>query len=228
MVKTEEKIALKAEERKVFGHKNKKLRREGKLPGNIFGRDFKSTAVVVDLREFEKVYKKAGRTNVVYLKLGSKELPVLISNIQYDPVHVRMIHVDFRKVDLKKKVTAEVNVKVVGESPAVKDKGAEVLIQANTLEVEALPDKMPSEIQVDISGVEEPGVEIKVKDLPKSKDYQIVEDPEKAVVVIASHTAEEVETPETEAETAEQEQQQEQPEKKEPAEESKESESKES
>ncbi len=228
MVKTEEKIVLKSEERKVFGHKNKRLRKEGRLPGNIFGRDFKSKAVVVNLREFEKVYKKAGRTNVVYLKLGSKDLPVLISNIQYDPVHMRIIHVDFRKVDLKRKVTAEVNIKIVGESPAVKDKGAEVLIQANTLEVEALPDKMPSEIEVDISHIQEPGVEIKVKDLPESKDYQIVEDPEKAVVVIASHTAEEVETPESEAETVEQEQPQEQPDKKESTDNSEKAESKDS
>ncbi|GIW62393.1 MAG: 50S ribosomal protein L25 [Patescibacteria group bacterium] len=207
-MKTDKKIQLKAEVREKTGKRtNKKLRREGKIPGNIFGRDFKSQAVAVDHGEFHRVYKQAGRTSVVYIKLDKKELPVLINHIEYHPLTTDFLHIDFKKIDLKQKVSAEVNVKVVGESPAVKE-GAELILQSPTVEVEALPEDMPSEIKVDISNIKESGVEIKVSDLPKSDKYEILDDPDKVLVVIAEHTVEEVETPAepvAEAEKAEQE-----------------------
>ncbi|GIW63769.1 MAG: 50S ribosomal protein L25 [Patescibacteria group bacterium] len=194
-MKTDSKIYIQAEVREKTGKRtNKKLRRQGKIPANIFGKDFKSQSIAVDHSEFNKVYKQAGRTSVVYIKLGKKELPVLINHIDYHPVTTDFLHIDFKKVDLKQKVTAEVNVKVVGESPAVKE-GAELILQSPTVEVEALPDEMPSEISVDISNITESGVEIKVSDLPKSDKYEILDDPDKVLVVIAKHTVEEVETP---------------------------------
>ena len=208
MAKTKEKkLSLKVEKRKLFGKKVKKLRREGKIPANIFGKDFKSTAITVDAKEFTRIYKLAGRTNVVYLEFEKKELPVLIFQIQRHPLTDFPIHVDFKKVDLKQKVEAEVPVKIVGTSPAVEEKGAEVILQSKTLLVEALPDRIPAVIEVDISSVVEPGVEIKVKDLKAGKDWEFAEEPEKTVAVVAAHVAEEVEvekpseeTPEGEAE----------------------------
>ncbi len=194
MAKTKsEKIILEAKKRELFGKKVKKLRREGKIPANIFGRNFKSTAISIEAGEFSRVYRLAGRTNVIYIKLDNKELPVLVSQIQRHPLTDFPIHVDFKKVDLKQKVEAEVPVKITGASPAVEEKGAEVIVQSKTLLVEALPDKIPAAIEVDISSVTEPGVEIKVKDLKAGKDWEFAEEPEKTVVVIAAHVTEEVE-----------------------------------
>ncbi len=198
------KIKLAAEKRTLFGKKVKRLRKEGKIPANIFGKDFKSTAITVETRDFLRVYKLAGKTNVVYLSLEKKEIPVLVSQIQRHPLTDTILHVDFRKVDLKTTIQTEVPVKVVGTSPAVEEQGAEVILQSKTLLVEALPDKIPSQIEVDISGIKEPGEEIKVKDLPKGEGYEIVDEPEKTVVVIAAHVVEEVEeAPAEEAEAAE-------------------------
>ncbi len=205
-----EKIKLSAKKRDLFGRKVKRLRREGKIPANIYGRDFKSTAITVEEKDFLRVYRIAGRTNVIYLDLEGKELPVLVASVQYHPLFDKPIHIDFKKVDLKQEVEAEVPVKIVGQSPAVEDKGAEVIIQSNTLLVKALPDKLPSQIEVDISKITEPGVEIKVKDLAAGKDYEIVDEPEKTIVVVTAHVAEEVEekpaeeaAPEAEAEKKE-------------------------
>lgn len=189
----EEKIKIKAQKRELFGKKVKKLRREGKLPANIYGRNFKSTAITTDTNEFLRVYKKAGKTSVVYLELDGKELPVLVAQVQYHPLLDVPIHVDFKKVDLKQEVEAEVPIKVVGVSKAIEDQGAELIIQSKSLLVRALPDKIPSEIEVDISHITEPGVEVKVKDIKAGKDYVIVDEPEKTVLVVASHVVEEVE-----------------------------------
>ena len=191
--KADEKIKLKVEKRELFGRKVKRLRREGKIPANIYGRDFTSTAITTDAKDFFKVYKQAGKTQVVYLELEGKEMPALVANIQYHPIDNTPLHIDFKKVDLKKKVEAEVPVKVIGSSPAVEEKGAELIVQSTTLLVSALPDKLPSQIEVDISQITEPGVEIKVKDLKAGKDYEIVDEPEKTVLIVAEHTVEEVE-----------------------------------
>ena len=96
------KITLKGEKRKTFGKKVKRLRKEGKLPGNIYGPDIKSISMEVSLKDFESVFESAGETSVVELSLDKNLYPVLIHNIQTDPITSNPIHVDFLKIDLKK------------------------------------------------------------------------------------------------------------------------------
>src|SRR3989344_4199278 len=117
-----DKHILKAQTRKVLGRKVKKLRAEGLLPANIFGKKVKSQSVSVGLKDFAKVFQKAGKTALVEIDLDDKMLPVLISNVSYHPVSRLPLHADFHQVDLKEKVTAHVPLEIVGEAPAVKDK----------------------------------------------------------------------------------------------------------
>lgn len=184
------KLHLNAKNRDIFGKKLKKIRIEGKLPGNIFGPDFKSQAISVDVKEFKRIYNTAKETGVVYLKADGKETPVLIRNVQKHPVSNLLLHVDFRKIDLKQKIEAKVPVVVTGESPAVAQKGGILLTHLNEITVEALPDQIPSSILVDISGLIEIGNEIKVSGLPKSDKYIIKEDEGKIVVSIIVHKEE--------------------------------------
>jgi len=195
------KLHLDAKNRDIFGKKLKKVRIEGKLPGNIFGPDFKSQAITVDVKDFKRIYHTAKETGVVYLKADSKEIPVLIRNVQKHPVNNLLLHVDFRKIDLKQKIEAKVPVVVTGESPAVAQKGGILLTHLNDVTVEALPDQIPSSILVDISSLIEIGNEIKVSDLPKSDKYTIKEDAGKVVVSIIVHKEESLvaETTPTEA-----------------------------
>ena len=90
---------LKANFRKVLGRKVKKLRNEGMLPANIYGRKVKSQAIYVSLSDFNKVYKKARETVIVKLSLGTKKKPVLIHNVQLDPVTDIPLHADFFQVN---------------------------------------------------------------------------------------------------------------------------------
>ncbi len=145
------KLTLKAEKRSLVGRKVKKLRKEGILPANLYGRNVKSVALQVENKEFQKVFEEAGETGLVELKLDKKSIPVLIHNVQIDPVSDKPIHADFLQVDLKKKVVAKVPVELIGESPAQKQGLGTVVLYVDEVEVEALPGNLPEKFEIDAS-----------------------------------------------------------------------------
>lgn len=185
-------VTLPVTERKVLGKKVKKLRKEGNLPANIFGTDYKSQAVTVKYTDFTHVYKIVHETGIVYLNLDKQEIPALVKHIQRHPLDSSILHIDFRKIDLTKKILTEVPVKIVGISEAVAQKGGVLLTQSTRLEVEALPQNIPAEIEVDISVIKDVGQDIKVSQLKKSSVYDIKTDPEKVVVSVTAHKEESV------------------------------------
>jgi large subunit ribosomal protein L25 len=159
------KLTLKAEARKISGRKVKNLRKEGILPGNISGKKIKSEAVQVNFKEFDKIYKEAGETGLVTLEIGKEEKPVLIHNLQVNPVSDVPVHVDFLQVDLKEKVEADVPVELIGESPAEKQALGTVVQYINEIKVEALPMDLPEKFEVDTTELSEVDQAIYVKDL---------------------------------------------------------------
>ncbi|MFN4213011.1 MAG: 50S ribosomal protein L25 [Microgenomates group bacterium] len=191
-----DKLFLKVEPRTIFGRKLKRLRANGIIPANIYGPEFKSQAISVNFKDFIKVYKIAKETGVVYLDLEEKEIPVLIKNLQKHPVNGGILHIDFIKIDLTKKVQTEVPIKIVGESKAVKELGGILLTQTDSLLIEALPQDIPPAIEVNISSLKEIGQEIKVADLLKTNTFEIKSPPDKVIVSVIAHKEESV-TPET-------------------------------
>lgn len=193
---------LTAEKRTVFGRKIKGLRRAGILPANIYGKKIDSLAVQVKQEEFDKVFAEAGETGLVELKVGDAVHPVLIHNLQTNPVTDQPLHADFLEVNLKEKVTATVPVELVGEAPAEKEGGV-VVQQMHEVEVEALPTDLPEKIKVDISGLAEIDEAIKAGELKVDKaKVEIKEDPERIVVSIAPPAKEEEVAPPPAAEEA--------------------------
>lgn len=190
MAKATDKLALGGVKREIFGKKLKKMRHEGKIPANVYGPNFKSVSVTLEGKDFNKVYKVAEETGIVYLNVDKQEIPVLIKNVQIHPVNHLLLHVDLRKVDLTQKIETQVPIKVVGESPAVKEKGGVLLTQSDEVKVEALPQDIPHEIEVDISKLVEIGNEIKIADLIKNAKYEIKEDAQKIVVSVIAHKEE--------------------------------------
>ena len=196
MTKLSDKQVLKVENRILLGKKIKKLRKQGIVPSNIFGPEFKSTSISVDKKEFIKIYRVVRETGVVYLSLGKEEIPCLIKHLQKHPVTDVLLHVDFRKIDLAKKIETNVPVKTIGVSEAVSQKGGVLLLQSENLLVEALPQDIPHTIDIDISTIKELGQEIKVSDIAKSSKYLIKTSPEKVVVSMVAHKEESI-TPDT-------------------------------
>ena len=195
--KTEQtKITLTAEARTVLGKKVKQLRKQGMLPGNVYGPEFKSLSVTVNLKDFVTAYRVVHETGIVYVNVGKDSLPTLIKGIQKHPVTDELLHVDFRKIDLTHKIETPVPVVAEGASPAVDQLGGVLITQNDHLTIEALPADIPSEITVDISKLTEVGQEITVADLPKSSTYVIVDAPETVIFSVTAHKEESV-TPET-------------------------------
>jgi len=186
------KIILDASARKFFGKQVKKIRKEGLVPGNIFGTNFKSQAISINVRDFIKTYKRAKETGIVYIKLDKVEVPVLIKNVQRHPVNDSFLHVDFRKVDLTTEIETEVPVKIIGASEAVTQKGGVLLTLTNTLHVKALPEKIPATIEIDITKIKDIGQEIKVADLTKNTTYSVIDPADKVIVSVVEHKEESV------------------------------------
>jgi large subunit ribosomal protein L25 len=158
-----QKIAVKA--REITGKKVQRLRRDGILPGVVFGLHKDSANVQVDLREFERGYRRWGNTTLVTLEgLADGEQPALIHDVTRSTRSGQLLHVDFLRVSLTEKVHADVPIHFVGESPAVK--GGAVLVHAKSeVGVEAFPQDIPHAIEVDISGLLEIDDSIYVRDL---------------------------------------------------------------
>ncbi|MEK7061355.1 MAG: 50S ribosomal protein L25 [Patescibacteria group bacterium] len=187
-----EKVTLKAQIRKDIGRKVKLLRKEGVLPANIYGKKIKSESVQVDLKDFLAVYKKVGDTGLLYIN----ERPVLVANVQKNPVSDSLLHVDFHQVDLKEKVEAKVSVELVGESPAEKQSIGTVVQYLNEIEVEALPTDLPDKFEIDISELTEVDQVVHVKDLPYDKSkIGVKTDLEEILVKVEPPQKEEVVVP---------------------------------
>lgn len=192
------KTTLKAEKRKIEGRKVKSLRKSGLLPGNVYGKKVKSLSVQVNFKEFEKIYKEIGETGLLMLNVGSDEKPVLIHNLQLDPVSDTPIHVDFLQVDLKEKVEADIPVELSGESPAEKQSIGTVVQYINELKVEALPTDLPEKFDVDTTSLSEVDQSILVKDIKYDKNkIEIKSDLEAIVAKVEPPQKEEVVEPPT-------------------------------
>lgn len=188
-----QKKELKAEPRKIKGRKIKNLRSEGVLPANISGKKIKSEAVQVNRKEFEKVFEEVGETGLVDLKIGGVARPVLIHNIQKNPVSDEYIHADFLQVDLKEKVEADVSVELEGESPAEKQGIGTVVQYLNEIKVEALPGDLPERFVIDTTLLAEVDQAIYVKDIKVDKSkVDIKDDLEEIVVKVEPPQKEEV------------------------------------
>lgn len=193
---TKQEFNLQVEPRKITGRKVKTLRRQGIIPGNVFGNKVKSAAVQVNQDEFKKIYDAAGETSIVNLTIeGKKEHPVLITNIHKNPVTAQILHIDFRQIDLTQKVTADIPLELTGIAPAADEKGAVIVQLMNEIEVEALPTDLPDHLEINIETLKEFGDTIAVKDIKVSDKVEIKADPEQPVVQAQEPKEEEIEEP---------------------------------
>ena len=150
-----DRLSLIAEERKILGKKVKALRRDGKLPAHVFGKGVEGENVIVPSKEFLKTFKEAGQTGLIDLKIGAEKVrPVLVREVQYDPVEGSLIHIDFFQVNLTQKVKVSVPIVLIGEQPGTVKLGEAIVLQTiSEVEVEALPTDLVEKIEVDIASL---------------------------------------------------------------------------
>src|SRR3990167_9767495 len=174
---------LTAQPRKITGKQVKKLRREGILPANVYGKDIKSQSLQLPQSEFDKVFEEAGETGLVDLAVGKQTIPVLIHNIHTD-YRNRVLHADFFKVNLKEKVKTMVPIEIVGEAKAVAGQIGLLMEITGEVEVEALPTELPEKIEVNVENLANIDDQITIADLKAPEGVEILTDPNLVVVKI--------------------------------------------
>ncbi len=190
-----EQIELKVQKRNIVGKKVKALRAKGLLPAILYGHQVKPQTLSVTNSDFEKIYQKAGTSSLVDLKIeDEKPIKVLIHEPQLHPVSDKPLHVDFYQVKMTEKIKTEIPIKIVGEAPAVKELGANLIANKDSLGVECLPQDLISEIEVDVSGLKNFEDRIIVKQLNIPAKIDVLDDPEEVVAVVEeSQTEKELE-----------------------------------
>ncbi len=177
-------VSLKAERRERLGKEQvKKLRSEGKVPGVVYGRHI-DAPIPVELDEREVFHlthgSHAGSLESIVIDLeikdGRKKMkrPALIKEVQTDPLHGIVLHIDLNEISLKEKIHARVPVVHTGECKGEKVGG--ILEQiVREIEVSCLPTDMPEAITVDVSELD-PHQTIKVGDLNVSDNVEVLTD----------------------------------------------------
>ncbi|MBW6472724.1 MAG: 50S ribosomal protein L25 [Anaerolineaceae bacterium] len=180
------KIILNAEPRTVTGKQVKQLRRQGKLPGIIYGNKIDSKSITLDLRDATKVLSGVTSSSLVTIVLEGKEYPSLVREKQIDFILRTLKHVDFQAVSLLEKIRASVTIHFEGESLAVKEFDAILSSGINQIEIEAYPQDLPEGFTVDISKLKEVGDSILVKDIVIPENVEVLSNPEEMVVFASS------------------------------------------
>ena len=180
-------IKLSAKIRKEKGKKTQTLKESGRIPAVVYGHEVKNVSLDVDYKEFHNVLSKAGESSLIELDVeGEKEKrPVLVHDLQKDPVTDQLIHVDFFQTSLKEEVEVKVPLVFEGESLAVKDLGGTLVKNISELDIKALPQNLPHEIKVSIVGLNTFEDRILVKDLVLPKDVKAMAKPDEIVVAVA-------------------------------------------
>ncbi len=182
-------LILMAEPRTVHGKKVKRLRREGLVPGVVYGPVIDNTiSVSVERLGFEKFYMQHGHSTIFKLKWDGGEETVLIREVQVDPVRRDPLHVDFFAPNLRVKLRASVPVVLVHANPEMEG----ILNTIYTeVEVEALPMDLPHQLEADISGLQEVGDHIRVGELTMPDNVDLITDAEETIATVVAEAVEE-------------------------------------
>lgn len=185
---------LEVRPREVLGKKVRALRRQGIIPGNIYGHNVASVAVQVPTEDLRHILRTSGRNDLVYLKLDGQEArPTFVRDIQRNPVTDAILHVDFLQISLKEKVRLEVPIHLTGTSPAVETFGGILVASLDRISVEALPTEVPSHIEIDVSVLETIDQSLHVRDLRLPQGVEVLTDPELVIAKVAPPAVEKVE-----------------------------------
>ena len=186
-----EEVVINANHRQVVGKKVKVLRREGELPAVVYGHNVDSIPISLDMREASRTLERLSPSALVVVDVDGEQHYTLVRDKQREPISGSILHVDFQAVSLDETVRADLNIRIVGEAPAVETYLGIVVPSLEQVSIESLPKDLPDRIEVDISGLNEIGDSLLVKDLVVPDGVEILSDPEEVVVVVIAQAAEE-------------------------------------
>ena len=180
-----EKVVIKATKRDVTGKKVSQLRREGKMPGVVYGHHIDPIAIVMDAREVTRAMIGLTPSSIVTIDIDGEDHAALIRERQRDYLRNKFIHIDFQAVSRTEKIRARIETVLEGTAPAVKNYNGIVLHEKEYIEVEALPEHLPERFVIDISNLNRIGDMIRISDMKIADDVTIFDDVNDVIVSIS-------------------------------------------
>jgi large subunit ribosomal protein L25 len=187
-------ITLAIEKREVTGKKLAALRKEGKLPGVVYGPKHEALMITLDKGAFDKALKEAGESTLINLVGAGEEIEVLVHEVAFNPAKGGVEHVDFYAIEKGKEITVNVPIEFIGEAPAVK-KGGTLTKVLHEIEVTCKPNALPQHIVVDVSSLDDFEKQIHVSDLSIPAGVTVENDKEEVVVLVQEAKEEPEEEP---------------------------------
>ena len=187
-----EEVLINAQKRNVTGKQVKALRRQGLLPGVIYGRHIEAFPIQMDAHDASLILDKLTASSLITINVDGEKYNVLMRDRQRDVIFGDLLHVDFLVVSLTEKLRATIELKLAGEAPVADNPEVVVTQVLNAIELEALPQDLPEVIEVDISTLETVDDEITVADLDLGEKITILTDPNEASVSVGYVAQEEV------------------------------------
>src|SRR5882762_1415425 len=200
-----ERIKLTVRERDSRGSADaRRLRKQGFIPGVLYGKGKSSYAIAVPERELRRVLTGAGGLHAildVVLEGQSTTHASILKDYQQDPIRGHISHIDLHEVRLDQPIQASVNVQLIGEPAGVKEGGVLSQVQRE-INVEALPMEIPEHIDLDVSGMAI-GDTLRLVDLPAREGVTYLDNPEETVLATVTVPTQIVEPEPEEEELAE-------------------------
>jgi large subunit ribosomal protein L25 len=186
------------------GNKNeaRRVRRDGKIPGVVYGAGKDSRAVTVDPRQVLRIlHSETGHNTIFDLTLDGDHTKAMIVDWQFEPIKGKLLHIDLKRIAMDKTLKVNVPIVLKGEAEGVKTQGGILEQMFREVELECLPGNIPSAIELDVTSLTF-GKVLRVSDLPPSDKWKFVSDPNQPVAHITSVKEEVTPTPEAVAEAA--------------------------
>ncbi len=165
----------------------RKMRVAGDVPAILYGLDKDPQMLGVNGRELYRMLHTAESENILIdLKVGTlRPEKVLLKSIQHHPVTNKVVHVDFQRIDLTKKIIVPVPVHLTGTAEGVRGGGVQEFV-TRELEVECLPTDIPNHIEIDVTALKI-GDSVHVSEITVDK-VEIITDPSRTIVIISAPT----------------------------------------
>jgi large subunit ribosomal protein L25 len=194
-------ISVAAEVRTSRGkNEARRTRRAGRIPAVIYGSFQEPVSIAVNPREISKiVHSNTGYNTIFNLVIqGGETTPVMLVDRQVDPVKGTLLHADFKRIDLTKRLRVGIPVHTVGEAAGVKVQGGLLEVITRAIEIECLPDEIPEGFTVDVSELMI-GQAKRASDVALTGSMKLVSSPDTVIAHAVALRAEEVAAPAAEA-----------------------------
>jgi large subunit ribosomal protein L25 len=183
---------------RTSGNKNdaRRVRRGGKVPAVVYGAGKDARPISVDPRQVSRIlHSQTGHNTIFDLTLDGERTKAMIVDWQYEPIKGALLHIDLKRIAMDQRLRVSVPILLKGEAAGVKQQGGILEQVTREVEIECLPQDIPSSIEADVTELVF-GKVMRISDLPHGEKLKFLSDPNLPVAHIISVKEEVVATPE--------------------------------